>query len=102
MLILLTYNIDTVSPYYTTCLLDVNIDRLSVVNPTLYEWIHTIKIVDFDKEIDARMYKSIVNDARNGITGCIRAVPYKQIEVCKEMTLGLSDVAMMHAASKDM
>jgi hypothetical protein len=107
MLVLLTYRtpkIEVLLPAhnYTTCLLDINMERLRVVNPTVYEWIRTIDvIVDFDKEVDERMYKAIVNDARNGITGCIKVVKYKQIEVCAKVTRGLSDVAMMRAASYD-
>lgn len=105
MLVLLTYRTPKIEKLlsahnYTTCLLDINMERLRVVNPTVYEWVRTIDVVvDFDNEIDERMYKAVVNDARNGITGCINVVQYKQIEVCAKVTRGLSDVAMMHAVA---
>jgi hypothetical protein len=79
-------------------------ERLRVVNPTLYAWMYTNEsvAVDFKNEFDERMYKSIVNDARNGITGCIRVMPYKRIDVSTEAIRGLSDVAMMHGSLRNL
>ncbi len=86
-----------------SCLVGVDMDRLSGINPEMHEWLKSSNeddTLDTECDEDAVMYNAIVHDASTGTTGCIKAISYKKVAICAKLQQANCDVSAMMAYAR--
>lgn len=94
----------SLSVNFASCVIDVNMDALTTMNPSMHAWLSrlnqsdTVDLADYDES--TRMYEAVVHDARTGESGCIKAVFAQKVNIYTEVRRAHTDIEAMWANAR--